>query len=71
MIKSYGMCSLHEMVVGPSLRNARQRVGAFSKTLACRKDAFKHSYTVECGNHLHVGVRATNASVSGSACRPF
>ena len=30
------------------------------KTLACRKNAFKHSYTVECGNRLRVGVRAKN-----------
>ena len=41
------------------------------KTLACQKNAFKHSYTVECGNRLRVGVRAKNASVSGFACRPF
>ena len=41
------------------------------KTLACRINAFKHSYTVECGNRLRVGVRAKNASVSGFACRPF
>ena len=38
---------------------------------ACRKYAFKHSYAVECGNRLRVGVRAKNASVSGFACRPF
>ena len=35
-----------------------------------KKNAFKHSYTVECGNRLRVGVRAKNASVSGFACRP-
>ena len=49
------------------LSNGRQRVGAFKKTLACRKNAFKHSYTVECGNRLRVGVRAKNAV----ACRWF
>ena len=38
---------------------------------ACRKNAFKHSYTVECGNRLRVGVRAKNASVLGFACQPF
>ena len=31
----------------------------------------KHSFSVECGNRLRVGVRAKNAGVSGSACRPF
>ena len=31
----------------------------------CRKNDFKDSYTVECGNRLRVGVRASNASVSG------
>ena len=55
---------------GPLLGNGRQRVGAFSKR-ACRKNAFKHSYTVECGNRLRVGVRAKNASVLEFACRPF
>ena len=34
------------------------------KKRACRKNAFKHSYAVECGNRLRVGVRAKNASVS-------
>ena len=58
------------MVFGPLLSNVRQRVGAFEKR-ACRKNTFKHSYTVECGNRLSVGVRAKNASVSGFACRPF
>ena len=29
------------------------------------KNAFKHSYTVECGNRLRVEVRAKDASVSG------
>ena len=53
-----------------SLSIGRQRVGAFKKR-TCRKNAFTHSYTVECWNHLHVGVRAKNASVSGFACRPF
>ena len=48
----------------------RQRVGAFGKR-ACRKNAFKHSYTVECANRLRVGVRTKNASVAGFACRPF
>ena len=52
------------MVFGPLLSNGRQRVGAFSKR-ACRKNAFKHSYTVECRNRLRVGVRAKNAV----ACR--
>ena len=32
---------------------------------ACRKNAFKHSYAVECGNRLRVGVRAKKPSVSG------
>ena len=41
------------------------------KTLACRKKAFKDSYTVERGNRLRVGVRAKNARVSGFACRPL
>ena len=59
-----------EMVFGPLVSNGRLRVGAFSKRV-CRKDAFKHSYTVECGNCLRVGVRVKNASVSGFACRPF
>ena len=55
----------------PLLSNGRERVGAFKKR-ACRKNAFKHSYTaVECGNRLRVGVRAKNASVSGVACGPF
>ena len=49
---------------------ARQRVGAFWKR-ACRKNALKHSYTVECGNRLRVKVRAQNPSVSGFVCRPF
>ena len=31
-------------------------VSCVFKTLACRKNAFKHSYTVECGNRLRVGV---------------
>ena len=53
-----------------SLSNGRQRVGAFFLTRVS-KNAFKHSYTVECGNRLRVGVRAKNASVSGFACRPF
>ena len=44
------------MVFGPLLSNGRQRVGAFKKTRACRKNAFKHSYKVECGNRLRVGV---------------
>ena len=44
-------------------------VGSVS-ALACRKNAFKHSYTVECGNRLHVGVRAKNASVSGLRVGP-
>ena len=52
------------MVFGPLLSNGRQRVGALKKR-ACRKNAFKHSYTVECGNRLRVGVRAKNAIVSG------
>ena len=59
------------MAFGPLLSNGRQRVSAFKKKLACRKYAFKHSYTVECGNRLRVGARAKNAGVSGFACRPF
>ena len=59
-----------EMFFRPLLSNGRQRVGACSKR-ACRKNAFKRSYTVECGNRLRVGVRAKNASVSEFACRPF
>ena len=43
------------MVCGPLLSNGRQRVGALLKR-ACRENAFKHSYTVECGNRLRVGV---------------
>ena len=58
------------MVVGPLLSNGRQRVGALKKR-ACRKNAFQHSYTVECGDRLRVGVGAKNASVSGFACGPF
>ena len=38
------------------------------KNARVEKKAFKHSYTVECGNRLRVGVRAKNASVSGFAC---
>ena len=41
-----------------SLSIDRQRVGAFKKR-ACRKNVFKHSHTVECGNRLRVGVRVT------------
>ena len=41
------------------------------KNASMLKDAFKHSYAVECGNRLRVGVRAKNASVSGFACRSF
>ena len=41
------------------------------KNARVEKNAFKHSYTVECGNRLRVRVRAENASVSGFACRPF
>ena len=40
------------------------------KNARVEKNAFKHSYTVECGSRLRVGVRAKNASVSGFACRP-
>ena len=40
------------------------------KTLASRKNAFKHSYTVEYGNRLRVGVRAKSASVSGLRVGP-
>ena len=56
------------MVFGPLLSNGRKRVRptVLLKRLACRKNAFKHSYTVECGNRLRVGVCAKNAScVSG------
>ena len=41
------------------------------KKASVSKNAFKQSYTVECGNRLCVGVRAKNASVSGFAGRPF
>ena len=41
------------------------------KNASVSKNAFKHSYTVECGNRLRVEVRAKSASVSGFACRPF
>ena len=56
--------------VGGFLSIDSQRLGAFEKR-ARRKIAFKHSYAVESGNRLRVGVRAKNASVSGFACRPF
>ena len=58
------------MVFGPHLSNGRERVGVLKKR-ACRKNALKHSYAVERGNRLRVGVRAKNASVSGFACRHF
>ena len=29
------------------------------------------SFSVKCGNRLHVGVRSNNTSVSGFACQPF
>ena len=60
----------HRKMSEASLSIGRERVGAFKKR-ACRKNSFKHSYTVECRNRLRVGVRAKNASVSGFACRPF
>ena len=41
------------------------------KSASMSKNAFKHSYTVECGNRLCVGVHAKNASLSGFACWPF
>ena len=47
-----------------SLSIGRQCVGAF-KNASVSKNAFKHSYTVECGNRLRVGARAKNAV----ACR--
>ena len=40
----------------------------FEKTLACRKNPFKHSYTVECGNRLRVGVCAKNAVACRGLC---
>ena len=52
------------MVFEPLLSNGRQGVGAVLKTLACRINAFKHSYTVEFWNRLRVGVRAKSASVA-------
>ena len=52
------------------LSHDRQLDGAKNKR-ACRKNALKYSYAVECGSRLRVGVRAKNASVSGFACRSF
>ena len=42
----------------------------FIKERACRKHAFKHSYAVNCVNRSCVGVRAENASASGSRVGP-
>ena len=42
------------------LSNGRQRAGAFKKKRVS-KSAFKHSYTVECGNCLRVCVLKTLA----------
>ena len=61
--------TLVENMSEASLSVGRQRVGAFKKC-ACRQNAFKQSYTVECGNRLRVGVRAKNASVSGLRAGP-
>ena len=54
---------------GPPLSNGRQRVGAF-KRRACRKNAFKHSYRMECGNRLRVGVRAKMLACQGLRVGP-
>ena len=40
------------------------------KTLACRKNVFKHSYAVECGNRLRVGVRAKTLACRGLRVGP-
>ena len=60
------------MVFGPLLSNGRQRVGALQKRSRVEKMPLniRHSYTVECGNRLRVGVRAKNANVSGLLVGP-
>ena len=40
------------------------------KNASVSKKYFKHSYAVECGNRLRVGVRAKNSSVSGLRVGP-
>ena len=47
----------HPLSRCPILSIGRQRAGAF-KNARIEENAFEHSYTVECGNHLRVGVRA-------------
>ena len=47
----------------------RQCVGAFQKR-ACRKNAFKHSHTAECGNRLRVEVRAKKLACRGLRVGP-
>ena len=54
-----------------SIKHWQTACRCVKKNARVENNAFKHSYTVECGNRLRVGVRAKNASVSGFACRPF
>ena len=55
----------YAMVDSVSVRFKNARVESASsvrfKNARVSQNAFKHSYTVECGNRLRVGVRATLA----------